>query len=183
MDLAPSCTSSPPGVPACPRGPWGPSRWDGCGPLTCVLGKFPSLRKPQHLSAEAWTFSKHHFLKTWRGRVAVTGSLLGQAHPRSPAGRATLANPPSARAFLAPVSLRPRGPRTPAGLLLWDSVCLPHPVSHPGLRWSQARPAPGPLNGWSWGLEQVSTRSCRECGIAAQAGTGDVGSGVQPWCL
>ena len=79
----------------------------------------------------------------------MPGSLLGQAHPRSPAGRATLANPPSARALLVPVLLRPRGPRTPAGLLLrsWDSVCLPHPVSHPGLRWSRARPARGLCTG------------------------------------
>ena len=46
----------------------------------CVLGNsFLHSENRDHPGAEAWIFSKCHFLKRSQGRAAVLGSLLGQA--------------------------------------------------------------------------------------------------------
>lgn len=177
MELGSPCTPLPPGEGGCPGGPQGPSRQDVCGLLMCVLGNsFLHSENRDHQGAEAWIFSECHFLKRSQGRVAVLGSLLGQARSRAlqaeppwpacPAETVRAPHPSKAPAaglgtlsasHTVSVTLGSGGPR----LALPRGLCTGHPSA-----WS--RSAPGAAGMWHCHLGQA---------------WGCAGSGVQPWCL
>lgn len=82
--LVPLAPLLPRGEGGCPGAPPGPSAWDGCGPLTCVLGNgFLLLESRDHPGAEAWVFFSCRLLRTSQGRAAVLGSLLCQARSQA----------------------------------------------------------------------------------------------------